>query len=139
LHVLEWYYTYELDLWINSYGTPKFQIVSIRGKIHPLFLSELSLRIKIFFHYIILDFCLCLGILSFSRHPLNLCCQVRRLGGGVYVVHASWSMEDHGSVRRVSLGGSCLSGHWWCLLTPRLGPRVVMTFVWLWGDSSFSS
>jgi hypothetical protein len=32
-------------------------------------------------------------------------CQVRRLGGGVYVVQASWSMEDHGSVRRVSLGG----------------------------------
>jgi hypothetical protein len=27
------------------------------------------------------------------------------LGGGVYVVQASWSMEDHGSVRRVSLGG----------------------------------
>jgi hypothetical protein len=32
-------------------------------------------------------------------------CRVRRLGGGVYVVQASWSMEDHGSVRRVSLGG----------------------------------
>jgi hypothetical protein len=32
-------------------------------------------------------------------------CQVRRLGGGVYVVQAPWSMEDHGSVRRVSLGG----------------------------------
>jgi hypothetical protein len=32
-------------------------------------------------------------------------CLVRRLGGGVYVVQASWSMEDHGSVRRVSLGG----------------------------------
>jgi hypothetical protein len=32
-------------------------------------------------------------------------CQVRRLGGGVYVIQASWSMEDHGSVRRVSLGG----------------------------------
>jgi hypothetical protein len=32
-------------------------------------------------------------------------CQVRRLGGGVYVVQASWSMEDHGSVRRISLGG----------------------------------
>jgi hypothetical protein len=32
-------------------------------------------------------------------------CQVRHLGGGVYVVQASWSMEDHGSVRRVSLGG----------------------------------
>jgi hypothetical protein len=32
-------------------------------------------------------------------------CQVWRLGGGVYVVQASWSMEDHGSVRRVSLGG----------------------------------
>jgi hypothetical protein len=32
-------------------------------------------------------------------------CQVRRLGGGVYVVQASWSMEDHGSIRRVSLGG----------------------------------
>jgi NADPH-dependent 2,4-dienoyl-CoA reductase/sulfur reductase-like enzyme len=31
--------------------------------------------------------------------------QVRCLGGGVYVVQASWSMEDHGSVRRVSLGG----------------------------------
>jgi hypothetical protein len=31
--------------------------------------------------------------------------QVWRLGRGVYVVHASWSMEDHGSVRRVSLGG----------------------------------
>jgi hypothetical protein len=31
-------------------------------------------------------------------------CQVRRLGGGVYVVQASWSMEDHGSVRRISLG-----------------------------------
>jgi hypothetical protein len=32
-------------------------------------------------------------------------CQVRHLGGSVYVVQASWSMEDHGSVRRVSLGG----------------------------------
>jgi oligoribonuclease (3'-5' exoribonuclease) len=32
-------------------------------------------------------------------------CQVRCLGGGVYVVQASWNMEDHGSVRRVSLGG----------------------------------
>jgi hypothetical protein len=32
-------------------------------------------------------------------------CQVRGLGGGVYVVQASWSMEDHGSIRRVSLGG----------------------------------
>jgi hypothetical protein len=32
-------------------------------------------------------------------------CQVRFLGRGVYVVQASWSMEDHGSVRRVSLGG----------------------------------
>jgi hypothetical protein len=32
-------------------------------------------------------------------------CQVRCLGGGIYVVQASWSMEDHGSVRRVSLGG----------------------------------
>jgi hypothetical protein len=32
-------------------------------------------------------------------------CQVRRLGGGIYVVQAPWSMEDHGSVRRVSLGG----------------------------------
>jgi UDP-3-O-[3-hydroxymyristoyl] glucosamine N-acyltransferase len=31
--------------------------------------------------------------------------QVRRLGRGVYIVQASWSMEDHGSVRRVSLGG----------------------------------
>jgi hypothetical protein len=31
--------------------------------------------------------------------------QVQRLGGGVYVIQASWSMEDHGSVRRVSLGG----------------------------------
>jgi hypothetical protein len=36
--------------------------------------------------------------------PLMLC-EVWRLGGGVYVVQASWSMEDHGSVRRVSLGG----------------------------------
>jgi hypothetical protein len=35
----------------------------------------------------------------------HLFCQVRRLGGGVYVIQASWSMEDHGSVRRVSLGG----------------------------------
>jgi hypothetical protein len=32
-------------------------------------------------------------------------CQVQRLGEGVYVVQASWSMEDHGSIRRVSLGG----------------------------------
>jgi hypothetical protein len=32
-------------------------------------------------------------------------CQVRRLGRGVYVVQASRSMEDYGSVRRVSLGG----------------------------------
>jgi hypothetical protein len=32
-------------------------------------------------------------------------CQVRCLGGCVYVVQASWSMKDHGSVRRVSLGG----------------------------------
>jgi hypothetical protein len=32
-------------------------------------------------------------------------CQVRRLGRSVYAVQASWSMEDHGSVRRVSLGG----------------------------------
>jgi hypothetical protein len=32
-------------------------------------------------------------------------CQVQRLGGGVYVVQASWSMEDHGNLRRVSLGG----------------------------------
>jgi hypothetical protein len=38
--------------------------------------------------------------LHIQRH-----CQVRRLGGGVYVVQASWSIEDHGSVRRVSLGG----------------------------------
>jgi hypothetical protein len=37
--------------------------------------------------------------------PLYCICQVRRLGGGVYVVQASWSIEDHGSVRRVSLGG----------------------------------
>jgi hypothetical protein len=35
----------------------------------------------------------------------DLGCQVRRLGGGVFVVQASWSMEDHGSIRRVSLGG----------------------------------
>jgi hypothetical protein len=32
-------------------------------------------------------------------------CQVRCRGGGVYVVQASGSMEDHGSVRRVNLGG----------------------------------
>jgi hypothetical protein len=32
-------------------------------------------------------------------------CQVWRLGGGVYVIQASWSMEDHGNIRRVSLGG----------------------------------
>jgi hypothetical protein len=32
-------------------------------------------------------------------------CQVRRLGGGVCVVQASWSIVDNGSVRRVSLGG----------------------------------
>jgi hypothetical protein len=32
-------------------------------------------------------------------------CQVQRLRGGVYVVQASCSMEDHGSVRRVSLSG----------------------------------
>jgi hypothetical protein len=32
-------------------------------------------------------------------------CQVQRLRGGVYVVQGSWSMEDHGSVRKVSLGG----------------------------------
>jgi hypothetical protein len=32
-------------------------------------------------------------------------CQVWRLGGGVNVVQASWSMEDHGSIKRVSLGG----------------------------------
>jgi hypothetical protein len=31
--------------------------------------------------------------------------QVRRLGGGVYVVQASWTMEDHGSIRRVTLDG----------------------------------
>jgi hypothetical protein len=31
--------------------------------------------------------------------------QVWYLGGGVYVVQASWSMEDPGSIRRVSLGG----------------------------------
>jgi uncharacterized RDD family membrane protein YckC len=37
--------------------------------------------------------------------PLYCIFQVRRLGGGVYVVQASWSIEDHGSVRRVSLGG----------------------------------
>jgi hypothetical protein len=36
---------------------------------------------------------------------LYMTCQVRRLGGGVYVVQASWNMEDHGSIRRVSLGG----------------------------------
>jgi hypothetical protein len=29
-------------------------------------------------------------------------CQVRRLGGGVYVVQASWSMEDHGSVEELA-------------------------------------
>jgi hypothetical protein len=33
-----------------------------------------------------------------SRVP----CQVRRLGGGVYVVQASWSMEDHGSVEELA-------------------------------------
>jgi hypothetical protein len=32
-------------------------------------------------------------------------CQVQRLGRGVYVIQASWSMEDHESIRRVSLGG----------------------------------
>jgi hypothetical protein len=32
-------------------------------------------------------------------------CQVQCLGGGVYVVQASWSIEDHGSIRGVSLGG----------------------------------
>jgi hypothetical protein len=32
-------------------------------------------------------------------------CQVRCLGGGVYVVQASWSMEGQRSVRRISLGG----------------------------------
>jgi hypothetical protein len=25
--------------------------------------------------------------------------------GGIYVIQASWSMKDHGSVRKVSLGG----------------------------------
>jgi hypothetical protein len=39
------------------------------------------------------------------EHCPHVSCQVRRLGGGVYVVQASWSMEDHGSIRRVSLGG----------------------------------
>jgi hypothetical protein len=29
-------------------------------------------------------------------------CQVRRLGGGVYVVQALWSMEDHGSVEELA-------------------------------------
>jgi hypothetical protein len=40
-----------------------------------------------------------------SKFISSIQCQVRRLGGGVYVVQASWSTEDHGSVRRVSLGG----------------------------------
>jgi hypothetical protein len=39
----------------------------------------------------------------FMLAPINY--QVRCFGEGVYVVQASWSMEDHGSVRRVSLGG----------------------------------
>jgi hypothetical protein len=29
-------------------------------------------------------------------------CQVRHLEGGVYVVQASWSMEDHGSVEELA-------------------------------------
>jgi hypothetical protein len=32
-------------------------------------------------------------------------CQVWRLGGGVYVVPAPWSMEEHRSIRRISLSG----------------------------------
>jgi hypothetical protein len=37
LHVPEWYYMPELELWINSYGAPKFPMISIWGKLHPLF------------------------------------------------------------------------------------------------------
>jgi hypothetical protein len=46
------------------------------------------------------------GIQEVATNPMPPSqCQVRRLGGGIYVIQASWSMEDHGSVRRVSLGG----------------------------------
>jgi hypothetical protein len=66
------------------------------------------------FHFICVTVTVVTGhSVALSRHShlfstmssLHDSCQIRRLGGGVYVVQASWSMEDNGSIRRVSLGG----------------------------------
>ena len=62
----------ESDLWINSCGTPKFWMISIRERLHPLFSWESSLRIKILFHFIILGFFFSLRVLSILVYPLNL-------------------------------------------------------------------
>jgi hypothetical protein len=58
-------------------------------------------------HFVALSRCSHLFSTMSSLHDVLVHdnCQVRCLGGGIYVVHASWSMEDHGSIRRVSLGG----------------------------------
>jgi hypothetical protein len=56
LHVPEWCHTPESDMWIKSYKARKFRMISIRNKLHPLFSSELALKLKILFYFIILGF-----------------------------------------------------------------------------------